>query len=206
MIETDGATKSPLIGHEFRYFGDRFRILESSRDTDDGSLRGEYFAAPRAKVPEHVHRDQEESFEVVSGTLNVRVGGRETILKPGQSLVAPPNVPHGWWNPREDKGVRFLVGLRPGLGVETMLETVVCLSRDGKTIGGMIPRDPLQLAVVLREIWGWVYFTGVPKPIRRALFGPVVLLAFVGGLLGYRASYPEYKGPGDTMPGSTKRR
>ena len=31
--------ESPLIGHEFRYFGDRFRIIESSRDTDDGSSR-----------------------------------------------------------------------------------------------------------------------------------------------------------------------
>jgi hypothetical protein len=79
MIETDGATKNPLIGHEFRYFGDRFCILESSRDTDDQSLRSEYLAAPKAKVPQHVHRDQEESFEVISGTLGIRVGGRELI-------------------------------------------------------------------------------------------------------------------------------
>jgi quercetin dioxygenase-like cupin family protein len=188
MIETAGATKNPPIGHEFRYFGDRFRILQSSRHTDDQSLRGEYLAAPRAKVPQHVHRDQEESFEVISGKLGIRVGGRALILKPGQSAVGPPNVPHEWWNPNEDEEARFLVRLRPGLGVETMLQTVLYLSRDGKTIGGMIPRNPLQLAVILREVHGWVYFTGVPKSVRKAIYPPVELLASVGTLLGYRAT------------------
>jgi hypothetical protein len=76
MLETDAATKNPLVGREFRFFADGFRILESSRATDDESLRDDYFAVPRAKVPEHAHRDQEESFEVVSGTLGVRVRGR----------------------------------------------------------------------------------------------------------------------------------
>jgi quercetin dioxygenase-like cupin family protein len=191
MIETDGATKNPLIGHEFRYFGDRFCILESSRHTDDQSLQGEYLAAPKAKVPQHVHRDQEESFEVISGTLGIRVGGRELILKPGHSAVSPPNVPHEWWNPNEDEEVRFLVRLRPGLGIETMLQTVLYLSRDGKTIGGMIPRNPLQLAVILREVHGWVYFTGVPKSLRKATYAPVELLASVGTLLGHSAWYPQ---------------
>jgi mannose-6-phosphate isomerase-like protein (cupin superfamily) len=93
IVETDGATKNPLIGHEFRYFKDRFRILESSRDTGDGSSRADYFAAPGAKVPAHVHPDQEERFTVVSGTLGVRVGGRELILYLGQSAVGPPGVP-----------------------------------------------------------------------------------------------------------------
>src|SRR3712207_6372415 len=77
------STVSPLIGHEFRLSGDRFRILESARQTGDGSLRVDYFAPSGAKVPEHVHRGQEESFEVVSGTLDLSVGGRELTLSPG---------------------------------------------------------------------------------------------------------------------------
>jgi quercetin dioxygenase-like cupin family protein len=100
---TDYVGGNPIIGHEFRCFGDRFQILESSRVTSDGSLRGEYFAAPRAKVPEHVHRPQEESFEIVSGMLCIRVGGLEMTLSPGQSAVGPPDVPHAWWNPSEER-------------------------------------------------------------------------------------------------------
>jgi hypothetical protein len=49
--------ENPLIGHEFSFFGDRFRILESARETDDESLRGEYFAPPGASAPEHVQPD-----------------------------------------------------------------------------------------------------------------------------------------------------
>lgn len=56
----------------------------------------------------------------------------------------------------------------------------------------------MQLAVLICEIGRWAYPTGLPMPVRRALFAPVVLLAFVGRLLGYRVSYPEYSNP-ETM-------
>ncbi len=193
MTTTDYVGDNQLIRHEFRYFGDRFQILESSRATSDGSLRGKYFAAPRAKVPEHVHRHQEESFEVVSGMLCVRVGGQEMALSPGQSAVGPPGIPHAWWNPSDEEEVHFLLGLRPGLDVETMLETILSLSRDGKTIGRMVPRKPLQLAVIAQDVGSWAYFTGIPGPMRKVLFAPVALLAFVGRLLGYRAVCPSLK-------------
>ena len=183
-------TRSSLIGQEFRLLGHRFHIIESSRDTDDGSLRFDYSAPPRANIPEHIHHEQEERFEVVSGTLGVRVGGRELILERGQSAVGSPGIPHAWWNPSGEEVVRFLAGIRPGLDVETMLETVLGLARDGKTIGGLIPRNPLQLAVLVHEVGSWVYLT----PVRKALFAPVALLAFVGRKFGYRARYPEYSG------------
>lgn len=94
MTRTNETIEYPLIGHEFRFFGDRLRVLESARETGDGSLRAEYFAPPRGNVPEHVHLGQEERFEVVSGTLGVRVRGQELILGLGQGAVGPPGVPH----------------------------------------------------------------------------------------------------------------
>jgi mannose-6-phosphate isomerase-like protein (cupin superfamily) len=190
----DDAVENPLIGHEFRLLGDRFRVLESARQTADGSLRADYFAAPRANVPEHVHHPWEDCFEVLSGRLGVRVGGRELTLGPGQSAVVPPGVSHAWWNPSGDEEVHFLAEMRPGLDVETMLETVLGLAREGKTIGEAIPKNPLQLAVLAEEFGSWGYFTAVPRPVRRALFAPVRLLAFFGRLFGYRARYPEYSG------------
>jgi mannose-6-phosphate isomerase-like protein (cupin superfamily) len=194
MIELGRVMESPLIGHEFRFFGHRFHILESSRHTEDGSLWFQYFAPPRAHVPEHVHTFQEERFEIVSGTLGVRVRGRRLILGPDQSAVGPPRVPHEWWNPSEREEVCFRVGIRPGLDVEIVLETVLGLMRDGKTIGS-IPTNPLQLAVLVREIGGWAYSPGLSAPVRKALFALVVLLALVGRLLGYRTRYPGYSGP-----------
>lgn len=194
MIETGEVVKLSLIGHEFRFFGHRFHILESSRDTEDGSLRIEYVAPPRANISEHIHPVQEEQFEVISGSLGVRVGGRELVLGPGESAVGPPGVPHAWRNPSDEEEVCFVAGIRPGLDVETMFETILGLMREGKTIGSL-PRNPLQLAVLVREIGKWAYSPGLPMPIRKALFAPVIVLAFVGGLLGYRTRYPEYSGP-----------
>jgi quercetin dioxygenase-like cupin family protein len=192
MTRVSETTGSPLIGHEFRYFKDRFRILESSRVTDDGSLRADYLAAPRANVPEHVHHPWEDCFEVLSGPLGVRVDGRELTLGPGQSAVVPPGVPHAWRNPSDEEEVRFLAEIRPGMDVEVLLETVLGLARDGKTVGGTIPRNPLQLAVLAHEFGSWGYFTGIPGPMRKVLFAPVASLAFVGRRLGYRTHYPEY--------------
>jgi quercetin dioxygenase-like cupin family protein/carbon monoxide dehydrogenase subunit G len=195
MARKGDVIESPLIGHEFRYFGDRFRILESSRSTEGASLRVDYFAAPRANVPEHVHHYHEERIEVVSGTLSLRIDGQRLTLGPGESAVGPPGIPHAWWNPSDDEEGHFLAEIRPGLDVEIMLETVRGLARDGKTIGETIPRNPFQLAVLAREFGSWGYFTAIPRPVRRALFAPVRILALVGELLGYRASYPGYSGP-----------
>ena len=188
-------TPSPLIGHELSFSGHTFHILQSSRDTDDGSLRFDYSAPPGANVSEHVHRDQEERFEVLSGTLGIGVGGRELTLTPGQKAVGPPGVPHAWWNPSGSEEVRFLGGIRPGLPVETMLETVVGLMREGKSIGP-VPRNPLQLAVLADEVGSWLEL----RPGERVLFAPVVALASIGRLLGYRARYPEYSGPDGLAP------
>jgi quercetin dioxygenase-like cupin family protein/carbon monoxide dehydrogenase subunit G len=195
MARKGDVIENPLIEHEFRYFGDRFRILESSRSTEDASLRVDYFAAPRANVPEHVHHYHEERVEVVSRIFSLRIDGQQLTLGRGESAVGPPGIPHAWWNPSDDEEVHFLAEIRPGLDVEMMLETVLGLARDGKTIGETIPRNPFQLAVLAREFGSWGYFTAIPRPVRGALFAPVRILALVGELLGYRASYPEYSGP-----------
>jgi len=194
MTRIDETTRNPLTGHEFCFFGHRFRIVQSARETDDGALGIEYFAPPRANIPEHVHHVQEEQFQVVSGRLSVRVGGQELILGPGQSAIGPPGVPHTWWNPSDEEEVCFVAGIRTGLDVETMFETLLGLTREGKTIGSL-PRNPLQFAVLVRHVGGMAYPTGIPSPVRKALFAPVVLLAFIGRMMGYRTLYPHLRGP-----------
>ena len=78
-----------------------------------------------------------------------------------------------------------------GQGVESMLETVLYLSREEKSIGGMFPTNPLQLAVILREVRGWVYFTGVPKPARRAaIFLPTTPVPRIPNLMSIPLDIP----------------
>jgi hypothetical protein len=87
--------------------------------------------------------------------------------------------------------VGFVAGIRPEIEVETVFETLLGLMQQGKTIGPF-PRNPLQAAVLAQEIGSWVML----GPMEKVLLAPVSALAFVGGLPGYRARYPEYGGPG----------
>jgi hypothetical protein len=140
---------------------------------------------------------QEERFEVVSGVLGVRVGGRELNLEEGQSAVSPPGVPHKWWNPGEEEEVRFVVELRPALNTEEFFETAWGLARDGKATGLGIPKNPLQLEVLANAHQGEAYFIGFPWPpipVQKALFGVLSLLTPLARLLGYKECYPEYSG------------
>jgi len=182
-----------LVGHEFSFSGHTLRVLESARDTDDGSLRFGYSAPPLANVSEHVHRFQEERTEVVSGTLGMRVGEQELLLTAGRKAVGPPGVPHAWWNPSGEEEVRFVSEIRPGLEVETFFETLLGLARDGKTIGP-VPRNALQLAVLANQVASWL----VLGLVEKVLFAPVAALAIVGRFFGYRASYLKYSDPKGT--------
>jgi quercetin dioxygenase-like cupin family protein len=50
--------------------------------------------AKSAVVPEHSHVN-EQVATVERGALQFQIGGREVVLRAGQSLAIPSNVPHG---------------------------------------------------------------------------------------------------------------
>jgi hypothetical protein len=111
-------------------------------------------------------------------------------------VVGPAGVPHAWQNPSSDEELRFVSELRPPLVFETILETTFGLARAGKTTKQGIPKDPLQLAVLVDETRGMFYSSRVPIGVQEAFLALFGVLASVGRLLGYKARYPEYSGPG----------
>jgi quercetin dioxygenase-like cupin family protein len=167
---------------------DRIIFKKTARETGGELLQMEVFASPNAAPPpDHVHPRQEEHFETISGTLRARVGGEERTLRAGERMVVPAGVGHTWWiEGVEDAHV--LVEFRPALNTETFLETMYGLVRDGKADENGVP-PLLQIAIL-----GPTYDTYLPSPpivLQKALFA---VLAPVGRLMGYRASYPEYSG------------
>jgi len=50
--------------------------------------------AGRHRVAGHAHTREDESYFVLSGELEVIVGDKTFVLKPGDSLVAPRDIPH----------------------------------------------------------------------------------------------------------------
>jgi uncharacterized RmlC-like cupin family protein len=45
-------------------------------------------------VPRHTHTREDETYYVTSGELEVKVGDEIFVLKPGDTLLAPRNIPH----------------------------------------------------------------------------------------------------------------
>ena len=50
--------------------------------------------APGIGVPRHTHMLEDETYYVISGELEVNVGGQVFVLKPGDSLMAPRDIAH----------------------------------------------------------------------------------------------------------------
>ena len=59
----------------------------------------------------------------------------------------------------------------------------------------------MQLVVLASEHKDEVYLPRPPIAVQKALFAILDLLAPVGRLLGYRASYPEYGAPAEPTGG-----
>jgi quercetin dioxygenase-like cupin family protein len=135
--------------------------------------------------PEHIHPHQEERFQVVSGTMGVRVGGREQILHAGESVDVPAGVAHIWWNAGNDE-LHQITEFRPALQLETFFETFFGLARDGKCDKVGQPKF-LQIAAMCPEYD--IYLSRPPIPIQKALFA---VLGPIARLVGYRSSYPQY--------------
>ncbi len=72
----------------------------------------------------HIHTQQVEGFEVVSGTLVVVAGGVSTALTPGQSLVVPAGESHTFRNGDAATPAEARFWFEPALNTEWMLQTM----------------------------------------------------------------------------------
>lgn len=69
-------------------------VCLSGEDTGGAYCLLEVSLAPGMGVPRHTHTREDESYFVLAGELEVIVGGKTFALKPGDSLVAPRDIPH----------------------------------------------------------------------------------------------------------------
>lgn len=171
--------------------GDRMVFHETAADSGGERLRFELILEPGAQgPPEHVHLEQTERFEVISGRIGAKLDGREQSLGPGAALTVPAGAPHTWWSVGREEA-RVLTELTPALEAEGFFETIYGLARDGKLDAKARPH-PLQMAVLLDgRHRGEIYLARPPVAVQKALFR---LLAPIGRRLGYRDEYPEYRG------------
>ena len=178
MIRAGDTIENPVTG-------ERIVFHQTSRETNGEAVVFETFVQPNGFVAAaHVHPRQEERFEIVAGTLGLKLGGDEVIASPGETLLVPAGTPHRFWN-AGDEEVRFRCEVRPALQFEQLLETMFALAADGKTNSKGMP-NLLRLAVIARAHFDVVRLPFPPSSLQRlglALGSPV------GRLIGYEPTY-----------------
>ena len=165
--------------------GERLTFHETARETGGEYVRFEALIAPGGTLASaHLHPYQSERFELVSGTLTMKVGSRKLEATPGDVVVVEPGTPHNFWN-KTDEPVRMLVELSPALTVESLLETMYGLAADGKTNRWGMP-NPFRLAVIADAHFDVVRVPVVPTWLQRAA---LAVGASAGRLFGYGPVY-----------------
>lgn len=82
----------------------------------------------------HLHYDQDEWFYALEGEFLFEVGQERLRLMPGDSLLAPRNVPHVWAFAGEQRG-RILIAFFPAGKMEAFFRIVA-------QANAMPPQDP----------------------------------------------------------------
>ncbi|MGF1647607.1 MAG: cupin domain-containing protein [Kineosporiaceae bacterium] len=124
-------------------------------------------AAVHHPPPAHVHPHSDESFTVVDGELEVRVGRSWTTLGAGESATAPAGAPHAFRNSSRAP-VRVEVLVVPGAAVRAFLHDLLALTDAGRVDrrGQLALPDAARL---LRRHPDAVRLAGVPGPVQTGL-------------------------------------
>jgi quercetin dioxygenase-like cupin family protein len=160
--------------------GERFVFHATSDDTAGKLLEFDLVVEPRGRVPGgHVPPGQQESFEVLEGTMKFRKGLRTVIARPGDLVVVEPGTFHRFANAGDQHAV-VRVRVEPALRMEELFETVAALAAEGRTMRSGMPR-PLDLALFMREFQDEVAAPVTPGLVR-AVMAPLASLAEHRGL------------------------
>lgn len=142
--------------------------------------------ADMIRPPLHLHRSQQERFEVLQGEVTIRVRNELHVLGAGGCLVIEPGTPHTWWNSGAGE-LRMLAEFRPPGNMQSFFETFCGFAQEGRANARGGPPF-LQVAASAR-LWD-SYLGSPPVAIQRALFA---VLGPVARMRGYRASYDRFR-------------
>lgn len=175
-------TESPPRVLDLRsVFGVRATVTVPAESTDGERVEMECVLDSGHGSMIHYHPEADESYEVLSGTIEIWQRGHWKPLTSGERLEIPRGSVHGFRN-RSGAPVHFRNTHRPALGFQAHLETIDRLARSGRVRGTKDLRSLMHLALSAER-----YKPDVP--VRPPLW-VIKLLAAIGRRLGYSADTP----------------
>ncbi|MFK7750763.1 MAG: cupin domain-containing protein [Kordia sp.] len=107
-------------GNKLNVLGDNQNIKLTGKDTNGQYTLIEQNNEPGIGIPPHVHENEDEVFQVLSGQVEMSVGNQTTTLKAGDLIFCPKGVPHSWRVVGEEKA-RAMLSIFPA-GLEGMFQ------------------------------------------------------------------------------------
>ena len=168
--------------------GDSTELLETGAMTNGQYVKARTVFGPNGiRVPSHVHADQDETYEVVSGTLTYFLNGKKHFAPPGTIVELPRGVAHQHYSEGPEPAATIQT-MKPAGDFDFVLETLLGLGSEGRLRGldffiqGMVMIDRMKSPVLLGFIPIWLQ-----RGIAR-VFTPVA------ELFGYHAVYKRFSG------------
>jgi quercetin dioxygenase-like cupin family protein len=138
--------KAPSIKHQSRakrYYFDvgLGSVCLSGTDTGGAYCLVEVSLAPGMAVPRHTHTREDEVYFVLAGELEATVGDETFVLQPGDTLLAPRDIPHELRNSGNTTN-HFLLAFSPS-GFEEFITATAIPAPDN----AVAPTQPPAVAV-----------------------------------------------------------
>ncbi len=156
--------------------GERITFRKTAADTNGEYLEFDIELTPHGAVPAmHVHPNQEERFEILSGNVRFRKGLNTIDSETGDVVVVEPGKAHKFEN-KGGRSAAMRVRVTPALQMELLLETAAGLAQAGRVTKKGMPK-PLDLALFVKQFKDEIRGPGSPGWLQRGTLAPLALLA-----------------------------
>ena len=162
---------------ELSHTGERLtlRRIKTDNGVEELRLTGSLPAHGQGP-PLHIHFEEDERMEVVSGTLSALVDGNPLVIKAGGFGHFPKGSAHRWWNDGDEELVLSGV-VTPAVDLDRYLQAMFEVLNAGPP-----NRPPIfYMAHVIYRHRKTQLALVVPRAVQRILFPIVVLLGTVLG-------------------------
>jgi quercetin dioxygenase-like cupin family protein len=100
--------------------GDLYRFLVTGEETGGAYFAMEAVVPAGGGPPPHIHRNEDETFYIVEGNVDIRLGDELIAAGPGAFVSVPRGTVHNFHNPGPDP-MRMILTFTPA-GIEKFFE------------------------------------------------------------------------------------
>ena len=83
-------------GELFWFKGTLVNVRLSWNAGEDRVSLVEHYMPRGESPPLHIHRNEDEVFHILEGSMLIHIGGRESVANAGDTVLAPKGIPHSF--------------------------------------------------------------------------------------------------------------